>query len=597
MRFFKSAAVACFALLGFCAPCRAQHTMAMHAHESNESDCVSAWKDKIELFPPKLIGKLHHQVTTSVSEAQLYFNQGLTFYYGFDTVSAMRSFHRATVLDPSLAMGYWGVALSAGGDLNIPIDDPCMKLAVNQTKLAIENSVKASPSERIYIDAIGKRYGLDESIAPENRDPAQLSVPYMLAMRSAYDRLFVKAQDPDPDVAALYVVSLMNLRPWLWWTIWGQKSNEIDLAIQVLENALLDKRFKRHLGLNHFYIHTMEEGPQADAVKALPSAKVLVDDAPVRTPHMLHMPAHTFLRAGDWPNVVAANERAVDADQWWSNECQASKDLKACNSLLVGHYMSHDMLFLGVGYTNQGRWDDARTMAERAEDNARHFITGQPGLEHYLTTRNMFAIRFGKWEYLANIPPPMKTMPNPQAPSYCSDLKLKLASAVWYAGQTMVYAERGQPTNKHLYAYNKAANCAVAANVGWGNNSAASILSIIHWRVLSRIAHSQGRREQAVEFARLAVAMEDLLNYDEPPGWYAYSRVTLGAALMLNKQHLEALHVFGDNLKLHPNDSLSLFGTWQALKALGRTAEAARAHDDFRRQWLDQTQMPSLYNM
>jgi tetratricopeptide (TPR) repeat protein len=133
--------------------------------------------------------------------------------------------------------------------------------------------------------------------------------------------------------------------------------------------------------------------------------------------------------------------------------------------------------------------------------------------------------------------------------------------------------------------------------VGWGNNSAGAILVIVHWRVLSRIALRQGRTDQAVEFARLAVEMEDLLNYDEPPGWYVYSRLTLGAALMLNNKPFDALNVFADNLKLHPNDSLSLFGAWQALKAMGRTAEAARAYEDFRRQWLDQSQMPSLDNM
>ena len=597
MRVSQAAAVAYCVLFSCCAVSRAQHTMVMHAHESIESDCVSAWQDKIELFPPELIGKLHHRVTTGVTDAQRYFDQGLTFYYGFDTVSAMRSFHMATVLDPSLAMGYWGVALSAGGDLNIPIDDPCMVLAVAQTKLAAQYGGKALPSEQTYIDAIIKRYGLNESTAPANRDPAQLSVPYMLAMRAAYQKYFLNAQDPDPDVAALYVVSLMNLRPWLWWTIWGQKSNEIDLAIQVLENGLRDKRFARHLGLNHFYIHALEEGPQADAVKALPSAQVLVEDAPMRTPHLRHMPAHAFLRAGDWPNVVAANQRAVDADQWWAAQCTAANDLNACNSLLVGHYMSHDMLFLGVGYTNQGRWDDARAIAERAEDNARRFIATQPGLEHYLTTRAMFAIRFGKWDYLASIPPPQQTMPDPHSPTFCSDLKFKLAGAVWYAGQTMVDAQRGQPANEHLYAYNMAADCAVGANVGWGNNSAGAILSIVHWRVLSRIALRQGRTDQAVEFARLAVEMEDLLNYDEPPGWYVYSRLTLGAALMLNNKPFDALNVFSDNLKLHPNDSLSLFGAWQALKALGRTAEAARAYEDFHRQWLDQSQMPSLDNM
>ena len=66
---------------------------------------------------------------------------------------------------------------------------------------------------------------------------------------------------------------------------------------------------------------------------------------------------------------------------------------------------------------------------------------------------------------------------------------------------------------------------------------------------------------------------------------------------MLNNKPGDALNVFADNLKLHPNDSLSYFGIWKALTALGRKSEAAIAYEDFRRQWLDQSQMPSLDNM
>jgi tetratricopeptide (TPR) repeat protein len=596
MRFCKGTAVACWIVLACCATAPAQRTLAMHSNGTVESQCKSAWADTIPLFDARDIGTLSHPVSTGDPKAQRYFNQGLTFYYGFDTVSAMRSFHMATVREPSLAMGYWGVALAAGGDLNIPINDPCMVLAVAQTKLAVQHMSQASPAERMYIEAIVKRYGLDDSAAPLDRDPAQLSVPYMLAMRAAYNKLFVGAKDPDPDVAALYVVSLMNLRPWLWWTTSGQKSNEIAIAIHVLQNALSDPRFKRHLGLNHFYIHAMEEGPRDAAILALPSANVLMEDAPERTPHLRHMPAHVFLREGNWVGVVAANERAVAADRWWEERCKNLSD-PACNSLLVGHYMSHDLLFLSVGYANQGRWNEARARAEQAEDNARRFIAAEPGLEHYLTTRAMIALRFGQWDYLGAIPPPQSPMPNPHAKEFCSELKFRVASAVWYAGQTMVDAQRGRSTNGNLFAYNMAANCAASVNAGWGNNSAAAILAVVHWRVLSRIALRQGRTEQAVEFARLAVEMEDLLNYDEPPGWYVYSRVSLGAALMLHQQPQQALDVFDENLRLHPNDSFSLFGAWQALKALGRSGDAERAHQEFLRQWKNPGLMPSLENM
>ncbi len=568
-----------------CGPVLAQHTMVMHSHQqATQSVCSKAWADPIVLFPPAQTGNISHPVTTKDRDAQAYFNQGLAFYYGFDTISAMRSFHQATLKDSSLAMGYWGVALAAGGDLNIPINDPCMKLAIAQSKLAIEKRGSASAAEQLYIDAISKRYGTDSSAAPVDRAPQQLAVPYMLAMRDAYDKLFTRAAKPDPDVDALYVVSLMNLRPWLWWTTSGVPSNEIKLAIDALEAGLKNPAFSHHLGLNHFYVHAMEEAPIPIATRAIHAANVLMNEAPERIPHLRHMPAHIYLLAGDWANVVKANQRAVEADEWWVPPCRKSVDDADCNALLVGHYMSHDMLFLGVGYSNQGLWNNTRDLAERTEANASAFIASQPGLEHYLTTRVMMAVRLGQWDYLSFIAPPQQPMPDPHSAKYCEDLKLKLASAIWYFGRTLIDAQRGQFTGNDLFAFNQSTACATSANAGWGNNDAASILAVVHWRLLSRIALKQGNQPQAVEFARLAVEMEDLLSYDEPPGWYAYSRDTLGASLMLAGDPKQALEVFDKNLTEHPNDSLALFGRWRALAQLG-SHDAAYAEHQFRLQW------------
>ena len=46
------------------------------------------------------MGDLHHPIATSSAEAQKYFDQGLTLVYGFDHEEAVRSFQRASELDP-----------------------------------------------------------------------------------------------------------------------------------------------------------------------------------------------------------------------------------------------------------------------------------------------------------------------------------------------------------------------------------------------------------------------------------------------------------------------------------------------------------------
>src|SRR5262245_3660983 len=68
------------------------------------------------------LGDHHHPVTTSSPEAQRYFDQGLRFVYAFNHDEAERSFRQAARLDPACPMAWWGVALSLGPNINLPID-------------------------------------------------------------------------------------------------------------------------------------------------------------------------------------------------------------------------------------------------------------------------------------------------------------------------------------------------------------------------------------------------------------------------------------------------------------------------------------------
>src|SRR5215510_13086671 len=67
------------------------------------------------------LGKLHHPVTTTNETAQHYFDQGLTLVFAFNHDAAARSFNRALHYDPNLAMAHWGVGLSLGPNINLPV--------------------------------------------------------------------------------------------------------------------------------------------------------------------------------------------------------------------------------------------------------------------------------------------------------------------------------------------------------------------------------------------------------------------------------------------------------------------------------------------
>src|SRR6476619_1999719 len=65
------------------------------------------------------LGIWRHPIATKNAEAQKYFDQGLALLYGFNRYEALRSFRKATELDPTAAMPWWGMAMSTGPYVNM----------------------------------------------------------------------------------------------------------------------------------------------------------------------------------------------------------------------------------------------------------------------------------------------------------------------------------------------------------------------------------------------------------------------------------------------------------------------------------------------
>jgi hypothetical protein len=164
-----------------------------------------------ELHPG--LGSYHFPITTSLAEAQVYFDQGLALLYGFNHDEAARYFRRAAELDPAAAMPYWGLALSIGPNYNDTAVDENRALATFE---AVQNAVRraatANERERAYIEALALRY---PSADPDSDWLAQHQ-DYSAAMRA-----LVARYPDDLDAATMFAESLMMLRPWQLWTAAG----------------------------------------------------------------------------------------------------------------------------------------------------------------------------------------------------------------------------------------------------------------------------------------------------------------------------------------------------------------------------------------
>lgn len=310
------------------------------------------------------LGEHHHAISTPVPLAQRYFDQGLILAYAFNHAEAERSFREAARLDPDCAMCYWGAALVLGPNINAPMEQDDVSKAWKALQAAIERSNKASEKEKAYIQALAKRYS---EKALDDRSP--LDLDYADAMRE-----LVQRYPDDLDAAALFAEALMDLHPWDYWTKEGQTQPWTPEILTVLESVLA--RHENHPGANHLYIHAVEASP--DPERGLASADRLHDLVP-GAGHLVHMPAHIYVRLGRYHDASLANQRAIAADDSYLEQVRAQ-------GIYPLAYVPHNHHFLWATATMEGRNRLAIGSARETASRVDRENMGEPGmgaLQHY----------------------------------------------------------------------------------------------------------------------------------------------------------------------------------------------------------------------
>jgi hypothetical protein len=95
----------------------------------------------------------------------------------------------------------------------------------------------------------------------------------------------------------------------------------------------------------------------------------------------------------------------------------------------------------------------------------------------------------------------------------------------------------------------------------------------------------EGKTDRAFQLLRDAVALEESLSYDEPPGWMQPVRHALGALLLADQRHAEAEAVYRADLVRHPNNAWSLLGLQQSLGLQGKVKAADDLNAEVQQAW------------
>lgn len=497
------------------------------------------------------LGDFSRQISTTSSEAQRYFNQGLSFMYAFNHDEAIRSFKRASEIDPLCAMAFWGIAVANGPHINKPqLPKERARAAWVALNKAKERALQANPVERALINALSYRYG-----DPPPDDRRMLEQAYAEAMGRVWKKF-----PHDADVGALYAESLANLRPWDLWTPDGKPQPGTETIIEVL-NAVLALNPKHPLG-NHLMIHAVEASPEP--VLADQAADMLRDLQP-GLGHLVHMPSHIDVRRGRWQQAILANTKAIDADQRY----RARSGEQGFYRLYMAH--NHHMLTYGAMMTGQ-RALALKTIRNMVADIPLEFFRANAFADGFMAMPLEVRMRFGLWDEI---------LAEPAFPDYVpiSRTLQHYARAVAYAAKDDVPAAL-----KEQEAFLQARSL-VPEDAFFGNNRADHILNVAERFMRGEILYRAGRIEEGLSDLREAVAHEDSLRYDEPPDWIIPVRHALGAALLKAGLFSEAEAVFREDLRRLPGNGWGLYGLTRSLQAQKKKTEAAAVEQRFDAVW------------
>ena len=498
-------------------------------------------------------GNWHHPVSTKNAQAQAFFDQGLRQIYAFNHDEATRSFERASELDPKLAMAFWGLAEAVGPNYNDPASEDRFLRAHAAMEKAQALAGDASDSDQAYIAALAKRFPGDAK-----SDLRAAAEQYRDAMREVMKRF-----PDDLDAATLFAEAGMNLHPWGLWRTDGTPEEGTEEIVATLESVI--RREPNHLGAIHYYIHSVEASNSPE--RALAGANHLAELAPAAG-HIVHMPAHIYIRTGDYEAALKTNQKAALADQAYIKG-------GAAPGIYSMMYYSHNLHFIAMAAAMNGNYSEARRGAQLLAANVGPHLKDMPALGGFMTVPLAVEVRFHKWNEILKIPHP--------------DPSIQTANVFWHFARGLALAGTGDLDGaeaEHKIVTDAEEKTSPDAIFQMPiNNKTKDILKIAENVLGAKISLAKNGMDATVNQLRAAVAVQDGLKYDEPQDWFYPVRESLGAVLLKIGDFAGAEEVFRADLERNPRNPRTLFGLEQALKSQDKSYDAGFVRKQFEAGW------------
>lgn len=507
------------------------------------------------MWQPSL-GNYSLPITHSVRGTQRLFDEGISLVFNFNQDEAQARFNATVVSEPeSCAMCWWGVAYSHAPFLNHPYgripEDALAGVAAAKraARVAASSSKNLSAKEHGLIAAMATRF---PPTVGGNWTAA--AARYVASLATLHASL-----PSDVDVAVFLAEALLltmcRSDGYHFYRPDGTPRSDATRAGELLLGAMAAERGgSLHPFAPHLYIHLTEPSAPSNATapsfnassakgaaRGLPSAELLASRlASTDSQHLLHMPAHVYLRVGRY------------RDAWYQNEKVAHRaDAAYLAHGQIPYAPAHDAAFGLYGACMAGMRSAALTSSEtlRSIYLAHPDRPDGPGPEMGWSLQHTTRLRFGDFAGVVS-----SDRTTPRHWPYAEALR-------HYAnGSALVQLGRHDDAND---AYNQL-NTAAA-------NASASFAPLLRVARLSLLASLQAAPAtpagllSAVQSLRAAVDEQTSWVYDEPPKFHMPMRQCLGRLLLRADAPEQAYDVYTADLRQFPANGYSLWGLHQSM--------------------------------
>ena len=504
-------------------------------------------------------GAVTLQPSRANAAARGLFAQGMAQAYAFNRPEAIRAFKAALAQDPACGMCAWALAWQMGPNINNPSRER-VREAMRYVDHALDKLQGASPRERALVESLALRYGHASTRAlalpgaeicrapgagrSEPADP--LDIAYAARLRELVARF-----PHDPDVLTLYAEAELVASDRDWWDdATGKPSGRVGEVADRIEAAL--ERTPEHVGLNHYMIHAADAVPVA--ARALPAADRLGRLAP-KSPHLLHMPSHTYAHVGRYADATRVNQLAVAADE------SLMADLGRQGFAVAFDWRGHNTHFQWYGALMEGRGELALETARAAAGRSK----GEHEYAEYVRSLPLLTLlHLQRWDALLAEPVPAGGK--------------GLAAVLDGMARGIAMVRKGDTAGARaaLARVQPQADALVARHTGrdYMARMLRSLAGSASKELAAELAFAEGRIDAALALQEQSVEAAHDAGRAEPPMLASGPRLRLGAMQLRAKRYLEAEQTFRADLARHPASGWALHGLGKTLAAQGKDADA-----------------------